>query len=249
MALKYELDSIEGLDEATASQYEKTDDGKYRLSLDGGPDIASYKNKVAEFRDNNLKLQKELSELKKASEDERKAREQAEMEAKQKAGDIEGTNEQWEKRYKELNAGWEAKFSATKEQNEKLTVGATAIRIASELDLASPDYLDGVQREVRRFLKTNEAGDGVVVVNEQGQQTGETLDELKKRITSTAWVKALLVGTGAAGGRGNTTVVSNGGGATNKKASEYSDKELSALRIDKPDEYKRILQELNLKKK
>ncbi len=61
MALKYSVDTLDGLPPAVREHYSKADDGKFKLTLDGGhPDTA----RVAEFRDNNLKLTRERDELK-----------------------------------------------------------------------------------------------------------------------------------------------------------------------------------------
>jgi hypothetical protein len=60
MALKYTVDTLDGLSPAVRGHYTKADDGKFQLTLDGGhPDTA----RVAEFRDNNVKLTKERDDL------------------------------------------------------------------------------------------------------------------------------------------------------------------------------------------
>src|SRR5262245_18480209 len=57
MALKFIVDTLEGLSTAVSEHY-AAKDGKYQLALDGGhPDTA----KVSEFRDNNTGLKKELA--------------------------------------------------------------------------------------------------------------------------------------------------------------------------------------------
>ena len=61
MKLKVKLDTIEGMDESVASLYEKGDDGKYYLGLDGYDHEAP--TKVKEFRENNIQLQKKLKEF------------------------------------------------------------------------------------------------------------------------------------------------------------------------------------------
>ncbi len=60
MALKYIVDTLDGLPSAVRDHYTKGDDGKFRLTLDGGhPDTA----RLAEFRDNNVKLKKDHDDL------------------------------------------------------------------------------------------------------------------------------------------------------------------------------------------
>src|SRR5210317_96736 len=58
VALKYKVESVDGLDESVASLYQKTDDG-YVLQVEGVVD----KSKLDEFRDNNIDLMKKLKEF------------------------------------------------------------------------------------------------------------------------------------------------------------------------------------------
>lgn len=57
MGLKFVIDTLEGLAPVLREHYTATKDGKYQLALDGEhPDTL----KVAEFRENNIKLTKDL---------------------------------------------------------------------------------------------------------------------------------------------------------------------------------------------
>ena len=60
MALKFEIDNIDTLDEPLQQYYTKGDGGKYYLEVDG----AVSKSKLTEFRDNNVKLMKQLETFK-----------------------------------------------------------------------------------------------------------------------------------------------------------------------------------------
>jgi hypothetical protein len=60
MALKYQLDTLDGLSSTDAKHYTKADDGKFRLVIDGEPTESS---KLAEFRDKNIALIKDLSKF------------------------------------------------------------------------------------------------------------------------------------------------------------------------------------------
>lgn len=60
MPLKFMLDSLEGLDENVAALYSKHDDGKFYLEVDG----AVSKNRLDEFRNNNVELLKKLDDFK-----------------------------------------------------------------------------------------------------------------------------------------------------------------------------------------
>lgn len=60
MTLKFMLDTIEGLAEGVASMYEKTEDGKFRLDVEG----AVPREKLEEFRNTNISLMKNLESFK-----------------------------------------------------------------------------------------------------------------------------------------------------------------------------------------
>lgn len=60
MKLKFKLDTLDGLDAAIAGLYEQGADGAYYLSVDGVVD----KSKLDEFRNNNVKLLKDLEKFK-----------------------------------------------------------------------------------------------------------------------------------------------------------------------------------------
>jgi hypothetical protein len=60
MALKYIVDTLDGMSPAVREHYSKADDGKFRLTLDGGhPDTG----RLAEFRDTNIGLKKTVDDL------------------------------------------------------------------------------------------------------------------------------------------------------------------------------------------
>ena len=59
MALKFVLDSLEGVDDAVKGLYSKHTDDKFYLDVEG----AVAKSKVDEFRDNNVSLKQQIEDL------------------------------------------------------------------------------------------------------------------------------------------------------------------------------------------
>jgi hypothetical protein len=58
------LDDLNGLSEQLQAEYEKKDDGKYHLKVEGElPEVKELKAKLTEFRDNNIKYMKERDAL------------------------------------------------------------------------------------------------------------------------------------------------------------------------------------------
>lgn len=59
MALKFVVDSLDGVDESVQGLYSKHTDGKYYLEVEG----AVAKSKLDEFRNNNINLKQQIDEL------------------------------------------------------------------------------------------------------------------------------------------------------------------------------------------
>ena len=64
MALKFEIDSLDGLDSSIHSQYVKTDTG-YRLDIDGLEDTNGLKTALVKERESNKEAKQKLAELEK----------------------------------------------------------------------------------------------------------------------------------------------------------------------------------------
>ena len=88
MSLKYEVETLDGMDSSIASLYDKTEPGKFRLKVDGLEDTSGLKKQ----RDDLLNEKKEAQ--RKAKEAEEMARKAAE-EAARKAGDTEALDKSW----------------------------------------------------------------------------------------------------------------------------------------------------------
>lgn len=68
MALKLEIDSLDGLDASLHSQYVKTDTG-YRLDVDGMEDTGGLKTALQKERESNKEAKQKLAELEKLRDD------------------------------------------------------------------------------------------------------------------------------------------------------------------------------------
>lgn len=78
MALKFKLDSLDGLDEALHSLYTKGDDGKYTLQLEDDPAKAT----MQKLRQELAEKEKALKEREKAEADAKSAKEREDLERK-----------------------------------------------------------------------------------------------------------------------------------------------------------------------
>jgi hypothetical protein len=197
--LKFQLDSLDGVDEAVRALYTEKD-GKFVLGIEGLPqpeDVSGLKSKVQELLDE-----------KKASDKARKdAEDQARLDREEnarKSGNVEELERSWSEKYNrreaELNGTLEQERGTLSAQIRDLTVGRTATDIASAL--AIPGSAKALLPHIERRLSV-EQRDGkpvVVVLDQQGKLSAATLDELKAEFANDTAFAPLIAGSKASGG-------------------------------------------------
>jgi hypothetical protein len=199
MGLKYQLDTLEGVDDTVKSLYTEKD-GKYVLGIEGLPqpeDVSGLKSKVEEL----------LGEKKAAEKARKDAEDQARLEreeAARKSGNVEELERSWSEKYNrreaELNGTLEQERGTLSAQIRDLTVGRTATDIASAL--AIPGSAKALLPHIERRLSV-EQRDGkpvVVVLDQQGKLSAATLDELKAEFANDTAFAPLIAGSKASGG-------------------------------------------------
>lgn len=169
MKLKFKLDTLDGLDAAIAGLYEQGADGAYYLSVDGAVD----KSKLDEFRNNNVKLLKDLEKFKDV--DPAKYQELLALAKKQQekqlidAGEIDKVVEQ---RVGEMKSTYENQLKTLTEQNsvaqrqlESLLID-NAVRDAAVKSGVQPTAVDDVLLRAKATFKIKDGN--AVPVDAQG---------------------------------------------------------------------------------
>lgn len=230
--LKFQLDTLEGVDEALRALYTEKD-GKFVLGIEGLPqqeDVTGLKAKVDE-----LLGEKKLAE-KKAREAEELARTERE-EAARKSGNVEELERSWSEKYTrreaELNGMLEQERGTLSTQIRDLTVGRTATDIASAL--AIPGSAKALLPHIERRLSV-EQRDGkpvVVVLDQQGKLSAATLDELKAEFANDTAFAPLIAGSKASGG--GAAGAGGGGGAAKGKIGGTKEERQAAIASRFPD--------------
>jgi len=210
MGLKYQLDTLDGLDDSVKSLYTEKE-GKFVLGIEGLPqqeDVSGLKAKVDEL----------LGEKKAAEKKAREAEEAARLEREElarKSGNVEELEKSWSEKYNrreaELNGTLEQERTTLSTQIRDLTVGRTATDIASAL--AIPGSAKALLPHIERRLSV-EQRDGkpvVVVLDQQGKLSAATLDELKAEFANDTAFAPLIAGSKASGG--GAAGAGGGGGA------------------------------------
>ncbi|HEX8591743.1 MAG TPA: hypothetical protein VF682_00445 [Pseudomonas sp.] len=208
--LKFTLDTLEGVDEATQAMYVEKD-GKFVLGIEGLPEAEDVSGLKAQ-------LQTLLDETKEAKRLKREAEEQAQRDREEiarKSGNVEEIEKSWSEKFNrreaELNGLLEQERGSLSGQIRDLTVGRTATDIASAL--AIPGSAKALLPHIERRLSV-EQRDGkpvVVVLDQFGKLSAATLDELKAEIAGDSAFAPLIAGSKASGG--GAAGAGNGGGA------------------------------------
>lgn len=231
MTLKYQLDSLDGLDDNMRGMYAEKD-GKFVLAIDGLPqpeDTSGLKAKVDEL------LAEKKAEKKRREEAEEAARQAAEESAR-KNGDVEALESSWKQKLAEREAELSNSLSQRDAMLQDLTVNATAAGIANEIAMPGTSKVLLPHITSRLRMEYREGRPVTVVLDAQGKPSALTVDELKKEIANDPAFAPLIVGSQASGGGAGGA---KGGGAA-KQWHEMSGMERVELRRKDPALHARL---------
>lgn len=226
--LKFEIDSLEGLDESLHGFYEQHGE-KYRLKVEGIDPADELKEALRKEREERRAAKERAEEL------ERKAQQAAE-EAAKRSGDTEALDRSWNEKYTKALGEKDQTLTALQAQVHALTVGATAARLAGELAVQGSSAVLQRLIEPRLSMDMRDGKPVVVVLDNEGRPTALTPDELKNEIISDAALAPLVAGSKATGGG---AAGSKGGGAA-KTWDQLSGMERVELRRTNPAEHARL---------
>ena len=226
MSLKYELDTLEGVDESVAALYEQKGD-RFQLKVEGVEDVTGLKSKIAELLDEKKAAQKR-------AEQEAEARAQAAAEAAAKAGDVEALKKSWQEKLSRRETELAEQIKARDARLHDLTVGSTAQSIASEIAVQGSAGV--IARLVRDRLRYDDGK--VVVLDAEGKPSALSVDELKKEISEDPALAPLILGSKASGGG---AAGAKGGGAA-KSLHEMTGAERAALANKDPAAFNKLVE-------
>jgi len=230
--LKFQLDSLDGVDEAVRALYTEKD-GKFVLGIEGLPqpeDVSGLKSKVQEL----------LDEKKAADKARKDAEDQARLEREEnarKSGNVEELERSWSEKYNrreaELNGTLEQERTTLSTQIRDLTVGRTATDIASALAIpgSAKALLPHIER--RLSVEQREGKPVVVVLDQQGKLSAATLDELKAEFANDTAFAPLIAGSKASGG--GAAGAGGGGGAPKGNIGGTKSERTAAIASKFPD--------------
>lgn len=216
MSLKYQVDTLDGIDESVKGLYAEKD-GKFVLGIEGFPqpeDVSGLKAKVEEL----------LAEKKAVTEKARLAAEESErakLEAAKKGGDVEALEISYQQKIAEIENRLKLEIEQRDGSIIELTSGQTATKMAAELAVQGSS--DVLLPHIKARLRT-EFRDGkpvTVVLDKDGKPSANTVEELKKEFISNPAFAPLIVASKASGA-GRTV---NGSGGAVKQGNMGGSKE------------------------
>lgn len=229
MALKYEIETLDGLDDGIKTMYEKSGD-KFVLAVDGIPTHdTTLAERIAKLEANNRDL---LGEKKAAKEEAEKAR----IDAAKKGGDIEALEDSWREKYLSNESAKNLEVEQFKKMVSGLTVGAAAATISADVFGSNAEIM--LHHVNQRLGYEIVDGHPKVRVLVDGKPSALTVDELKAEFKASAKFAPFVVATRASGAGGH----GSGGGASGKKFRDYTGAELAEIRKRSQAEYDKLLE-------
>lgn len=203
MSLKYEIDTVDGLDASIAGLYDKTEGGKFRLKVEGIEDTAGLKKQ----RDDLLSEKKAAAQ--RAKEAEESARIAAE-EAARKSGDVSALEKSWQEKYAKGIGEKDSELSALRGSLNKMLVDNVAVSLANELAVQGSAAILIPHIKARLDVDTSGGEPKTIVLGADGKRSALTIDELKAEFAANQAFAPVLAGSKATGGGASGT---GGGGA------------------------------------
>lgn len=213
--LELELDKIDGVPEAIRPMYEEKD-GKFRLKVNGLPDVSGLKAKNEDLLTEAKAAKKRLKEFEEAAE-----REKSELLAK--SGDVTAIRASYEEKLAKQREEYEGRLSGLSGQLQGLTVGQTATALAAELAIpgSAPVLLPHIKSRLGMEMR-----DGVpttVVLGADGKPSAMTIEELKSELSSNQAFAPIIAASKATGGG------ASGGGKGGGAAKSLTRQQFDAL--------------------
>ncbi|HEY0684757.1 MAG TPA: hypothetical protein VGD45_20640 [Steroidobacter sp.] len=227
MSLKYKLDSLDGLDDATKALYEKKGD-KYVLKVEGVEegDVVGLKNKVETLLGETSELKKKIKEKEDAEATAREEERKAKEEAAAKKGDIEGLRKSADERVankeKEVRGELEPKLQKQDKTIRRLLVDNVAKDMATRIGLKGSESLLIPHITSRLDVEERDGELVTVIKGADGKASAMSITDLETEFKgNTAFAPVLAGSQGSGGGAGGNQ--SKGGGAAGAKQIKRSE--------------------------
>lgn len=211
MSLKFEVDTVEGLDASIAGLYDKTESGKFRLKVEGIEDTTGLKRQRDEL----------LSEKKAAAQRAKEAEESARIaaeEAARKSGDVAALEKSWQEKYSKGIGEKDSELSALRGSLNKMLVDNVAVSLANELAVQGSAAILIPHIKARLEVDTTGGEPKTIVLGTDGKRSALTVEELKAEFAANQAFAPVLAGSKATGGGASGTGAGGGAAKTVTRA-------------------------------
>lgn len=205
--MKAVLESLDGVDKALQSEYEKGDDGKYYLSLEGvenHPATKPLENAMRRTKEDLKKLAKERDDLR-AHGEELEHEVNGLREGAIPKADVEALKKSYQAKYDKDIKERDDKLTRASATIEKQLIDNVAQSMATKI-VAKPEYSEVVLPHIRGRLKLAYDSDGnaeTTVLDKDGKPSALTLEDLEKEMLQRKAFAPILRGSHASGGSAN----------------------------------------------
>lgn len=166
--LHFELDTIDELDDNVKGLYQQSDDGKYRLAVDGLPEVSGLKSALEKERKARRDFERKLNQLNGVDPDEyqrlKTEAEHREIEKAQKAGE-------WDKLRQQLADKHKAEIEAERQRSHTMQTTVESFLVDAEATRAIANA-KGIPELLLPHVKQH-----VRVVQENGQYVARVVDK------------------------------------------------------------------------
>ena len=211
--LKANVESLDGVDEAFHSLYEKQESGDFRLKVEGLEDTEALKKKKQIESEHRQKAETKAAELQQQLDAILKKQQEDADNNHRNKGDVEALDKSWQEKLAKRESELQAQIDALSGSVTTMTVDNVALGIANEL------AVEGSAKVLLPHIKSRlaaEQRDGqfvTVVRDANGKPSASTLDELKQEFANDAAFSHVIVGSKASGGGANGSRNQGGGAA------------------------------------
>ena len=197
MPLKFKIDDIDSVEEPFRGLYEKGDDGKYRLSVEGVDDVEPLKRAKDHEKQARVEAEKKAKELTAELEQAKKEAQAGQYDRAKTDGDIAALEESWKAKLEATQTEYESKMSAVQSALEAAVIDA-AVDDVSSIFVAPKAMMPFVRSKLK--VEIADGRPSVRVVGDDGKPTAMSIDELKESLKSDESLAAVIVGSKASGG-------------------------------------------------
>lgn len=239
MKAKINKAAFEALSPELQGEYKPTDDADvYALTVEGADDLTAIQKKKEIAEQHRKQAEKKAKDLEAELEALREETAKNAAEDANKRGDTDALNKSWEAKLAKKDEDFQRQLKQRDEALHSLLVDNTAERMANEIAISGSAELLVPHIKNRLRVEYVDGKPQTKVVDEAGNSSASTLQELQEEFRAKPAFAPIIVGSKANGGGANG---GKGGGGTSKKLSEMTATEEARFANEHPEEYKRLL--------